>query len=229
MGRWGAGGVPAWIMCRLGRYKGVMRRRQIRLRARILVVAALTIVGIPAEGGESDKVRPSAAPMVRVDVDSPKAERMLASAAGACANSLPASIRRWCEPKADYSNRHMVFTKNFSIERGAVTATRDPHVIEARLPTVHNGKGYLVSVQEPRIYCGSAICTYATNELFLLTSKEPVAVDRVASILVEFHVSGMWRNRQWWGPRVDSVTAFLRDNTGQVLSEATVLRPLPSK
>jgi hypothetical protein len=164
-------------------------------------------------------------PAAPVDLDAvADADTRLATAAGACAPKVPAHIAAWCrggpgQPARDFVKRYRSLA--------AVAAPGD--AIRFAVPVEEAGKGLLLSPLEAQIHCDAQICLYAPTVTVFVRPSSQVDAGRVASVTFSFRVGGMWRARQWWGPRLIGLKATLWDAQDRRLGDGTVLLPMASQ
>jgi hypothetical protein len=148
----------------------------------------------------------------------------IAEAAGACAPGAPAHIASWCQNRPGQPARD--FVKRY---RSLAAAAAPGDAIRFAVPVEEAGKGLLISPIEPQIHCDAQICLYAPTVTLFVRPSSQVDAGRVASVTLALRVSGMWRARQWWGPRITGITATLWDAQDRRLGEGAVLQLTPSQ
>jgi hypothetical protein len=177
-------------------------RRSIRAQTIAIVIALMAPTS--AAGGR----------VVIVDLDKdPRAAWRLAEAAGACTVGLPAFIRTWCNTerpsKPAFTRRYEVTARAFA--KGIVSIV---------VPVTEYGKGFVSALATPPVSCSANVCVPAsTVEVRIRT---PVAAADVRAVVATFSVAGMWRDHQWWGPKLAMVTVELFAATGKRIGEGTI-------
>lgn len=161
-----------------------------------------------------------------VDLDATTAggASRIAEAAGACAPGAPAYIASWCQNRPGQPARD--FVKRY---RSLAAAAAAGDAIRFAVPVEEAGKGFLISPIEPQIHCDAQICLYAPTVTVFVRPSSQVDAGRVASVTLSFRVGGMWRARQWWGPRITGITATLWDARDRRLGEGPALQLTPSQ
>ena len=149
-----------------------------------------------------------------VDLDKDHdAARRLAEAAGACEPSLPAFIQTWCN--TEHPPRPL-FKKRYEV---AASAT-GKGIVSIDVPVTEFGKGFVSALARPRIRCKGNECVPATTVAVRI--RTTAAATDVRVVTAEFYVAGMWRDHQWWGPKLARGWVQLFDATGKQIGEGTL-------
>jgi hypothetical protein len=56
-------------------------------------------------------------------------------------------------------------------------------------------------------------------------TRSRVDAAEVASVELSFEVDGLWRIRQWWGPKATQIAIKLTNKTDTQIGEGTLLEP----
>lgn len=163
--------------------------------------------------------RSAAADTTVIDLDKDdEAAAHLAEAAGACAKGQPAFIATWCRAKTPRKAR---FAKRIDVTASEAT----PGILKVTVPVTDYGKGLVLAIVQPPIYCDAQACLPPDSLAAFIRTKDNVTAGDVRALGVTFDVEGMWKVRQWWGPKVTQVEIKLLDAGGKQLGEGTLLVP----
>jgi len=174
------------------------------IRARTIAIVIGLMAPTSAVGGRVASVD--------LDNDDDGAWR-LAEAAGACNASLPAFIRTWCNtaqpPKPLFTKRYAVIAH--AAGKGIVTIS---------VPVTEYGKGFVSALAPPKVSCTADECV-PTSSVAVRIRTTAAAAD-VRMVTAEFYVAGMWRDHQWWGPKLAKATVQLFDATGKPIGDGRI-------
>jgi hypothetical protein len=160
-----------------------------------------------------------AGPTTSVDLDKdPDGDVRLAEAAGACDKAQPAFVQAWCHDKKPQKAR---FSRHVDTKAQAVNDT----LLAVTLPSIDVGKGYIPSVIAPPIYCDADTCMHPQSLTVFVKTRSRVDAAEVASVELSFEVDGLWRIRQWWGPKATQIAIKLTNKIGTQIGEGTLLEP----
>ena len=181
----------------------------------------------PPQPAPTPAAKPAPQPTTYIDLDAiPDANARLAAAAGACAPKVPAHIATWCQGSAGQSGRD--FEKRFEpYAVMSILARQDE--LHFTVPIQEVGKGFLFSPVEPQIHCDDTLCLYTPNVTVYVRTPKQVDFRAVTTVTLQFRVDGMWRARQYWGPRLTNVKATFWDEKKRKLGEGTALLPSPNQ
>lgn len=65
----------------------------------------------------------------------------------------------------------------------------------------------------------------ASSLTVFVKTRSCVDAAEVASVELSFEVDGLWRIRQWWGPKATQIAIKLTNKTGTQIGEGTLLEP----
>ncbi|MGH9888569.1 MAG: hypothetical protein ACREBE_23755 [bacterium] len=150
--------------------------------------------------------------IVDLDKDDEAAHR-LAEAAGACQPSLPAFIRTWCNTEHPPKP---LFTRRYE----ATARAAGKGIVSIIVPVTEYGKGFVSALAQPKVRCNANVCLPARTVAVRI--RTTAAATDVRVVTASFYVAGMWRDHQWWGPKLANVTVELFDATGKQIGDGTI-------
>lgn len=99
-------------------------------------------------------------------------------------------------------------------------------MLELTVEPVDYGKGLVLFLGPPQVSCDQARCFPASREqLVVHLSGEVTPSTPLDTVTLTFSAKGLWRIRQWWGPRASDVRVSVPGATpleGVVLERAAV-------